>query len=149
MFCTSCFHVAAMNPSSTSERNTAARSVPTLTANRPTRSAASGQVPDHSSATGMARSTNTHVSAVLRIVVFTFAAINAASLRGRVAMNGSRPPVSLDLETVAATNSAMNTGVTSTPSTISSTSTGTLLVSHSSASSNGSRMPTRMGSDLP
>ena len=64
-------------------------------------------------------------------------------------MNGSRPSESLDLETVAATNSAMNTGVTSTPSTISSTSTGTLPVSQSSASSNGSNSATRIGSDLP
>src|SRR5205807_9573131 len=90
----------------------------------------------HSSATGMAAITSSHVSAVLQIAVFNLAAINAASLRGRVAMNGSRPgvAVSLDLAMVAATNSAMNTGVPSTPSTSPSTSTGTSPVTQSSRS---------------
>jgi hypothetical protein len=105
------------------------------------------------SATGMATRTNSQAASVLQIAIFSLAAMSAALVIGRVAMKGVTPypslPPGFALRTVAAANTAMNGGVSSTPSRMTKTSAGASPAANSSASSNGSRMPTSAGSERP
>ena len=90
--CTSCFQVATMNPARISSTIATARGVPMASINAPHPfRPPSDQVPDHSSASGMATSTSSHAASVLHIAIFSLAAMSAALVNGRVAMNGGTP----------------------------------------------------------
>src|SRR5436190_23195887 len=99
----------------------------------------------------MAMSTSTHVAAVLQSMAFSFAAMRAALLKGRVAMNGARPYESLTdgfaLATAAAVNAAMNAGVINTPRRTRKTSANEVQAAQSSTRTNGRSMEDPHGRD--
>ena len=101
-----------------------------------------GQVPERVSASGMATTTSIHAASVLQMVIFSLAAVSAALVSGRVAMNGVRP----DFLTVAAAKRAMNGGVNSAATKTSACGPYGM---NNKASSKGRRIPTSAGSDQP
>ena len=111
-------------PRTPAARCAIARGVPTTSTSRCTRSITSGDVPESLSASGMATSTSSHAASVLQIVAFSLAAMSDA-LGQRPRRDERRHAVrsrpGFDLLTVAATKTAMNGGVSSTPSSVSKT----------------------------
>src|SRR5690242_11558399 len=109
------------------------RGVPNTVCVARARSMTIGSVPEATSASGTATHTSTHATAVLHHAALTGDAVRTAVDIGRVPAN----PWRLESLTDAATNPAMNAGVASMASTVSSTSVGVSRNVNSSTASNG------------
>src|SRR5205823_1486252 len=100
------------NPERTRSKRTAARGGPNTSITSRASLMTAGQVSDKVSANGTATRTSIHAASVLQMVTFSLAAMSAALVNGRVAMNGLR----FGFLTVVAVNRAMNGGVSSAAS---------------------------------
>src|SRR2546423_7253773 len=119
-----------------------ARGIPTALTSRCAQSVTIGEVPESLTAIGIATSTRSHAASVLHTVALNLEVTSDASLIGRVARK-------IALLAVAATKTAMNGGVSSTPTRVSKTIAGVSRKGKSRASSNGSRIATSAGSERP
>src|SRR5581483_10527794 len=95
-------------------------------------------------AIGTAMTISSHAASVLHIADFSFAEMSDALDSGRVNVNDR-----LGLLTVAATKTDMNGGVSSTRVSVSKMIAGVSRNTKSIPSSNGNRIATMNGSDLP
>src|SRR5439155_26307610 len=138
------FHVEAKNAANTNSTTATPRRVPVTSMPARARSTTTGILPESRSATTLNVTASSHAAIVLQTVILSLAAMSAALVSGRLAVNG------VGVLSAAAANAAMNGGVNSTTNRIRNTIGAVSLPgTNSSRSSNGTTTATIAGSVRP